>query len=83
MWDFTNLQSLDLNRNCVVEPPFETESLLETSMCRKCNKKAPDPYEGCHGNFSINGSNDNEKVGLKVSALQWFAIAMILGFFFI
>lgn len=62
MWDFTSLQSLDLNSNCVVEPPFETESLIETSMCRKCNKKAPDPCRGCRETFSRNGSNDNEKV---------------------
>lgn len=59
MWNFTNLQSLDLNRNCVFETPFETESLKETCVYKNCVKKAPDPQTGLHRNLN---HNDNEKV---------------------
>lgn len=59
MWNFTNLQSLDLNRNFVFETPFETESLKETCVYKNCVKKAPDPQTGLHRNLN---HNDNEKV---------------------
>lgn len=59
MWNYTNLKSLDLNRNCVLESPLETESLKETCVYKKCVKKAPDPQTGLHRNLN---HNDNEKV---------------------
>lgn len=63
MWNYTNLQSLDLNRNCVLESPLETESLKETCVHKKCVKKAPDPQTGLHRNLN---HNDNEKVHVAI-----------------
>lgn len=67
MWNFTNLQSLDLNRNCVFETPFETESVKETCVYKNCVKKAPDPQTGLHRNLN---HNDNEKVAI------WFFFSL-------
>lgn len=63
MWNYTNLQSLDLNRNCVLESSLETESLKETCVHKKCVKKAPDPQTGLHRNLN---HNDNEKVHVAI-----------------
>ena len=72
MWDFKNLQSLDLNQNCVFDSPFETESIKEACMFEKCDKKAPDPQRRLHKNLNC---NDNEKVS---KSLFWYDIDLPL-----